>query len=145
MTTDANTDCGWSLGADVPLASMTPFATGQGSTEHATTFTDLATDPLTVNMVYVRCSSDSEPLVLSYRALGTANPSFPRKGNLWGWWEFMDNGDIEHASRIDLFLGARASAEEIAELRTRNPDVLVLTSINTVEERSPAESGLPGT
>ena len=143
MTTDVGTDCGWSLGADAPLANMTAFQTGQGAADHATTFTGLGSDPLTVNAVYVRCASDPDPLVLSYRALGQVSPSFPRKGNLWGWWEVMQNGGVAHAARIDLFLGAGATGDEIAALRAANPNVLVLTSINTVEEPGPAESGLP--
>jgi hypothetical protein len=63
MTTDVATECGWSLGADAPLASMTAFTTGQGTAEHATTFVGLAADPLTVNALYVPGARPGEPLL----------------------------------------------------------------------------------
>ncbi len=40
---------------------------------------------------------------------------------------------MAYASRIDLWLGARFTAEQIRELRRLNPNCFILTSINTVE------------
>ena len=40
---------------------------------------------------------------------------------------------MEYASRIDLWLGAHFSADQIRQLRRLNPNCLVLTDINTVE------------
>ena len=61
-----------------------------------------------------------------------AKPGFPRTANLWGSWRFIPKG-MEHASRIDLWLGANFTADQIRELRRLNPNCFVLTSINTVE------------
>ncbi|MBI5566880.1 MAG: carbohydrate binding domain-containing protein, partial [Chloroflexi bacterium] len=58
-------------------------------------------------------------------------------GNLWGWWQLADKG-LPYLSRIDLWLGADPTRAEVIELRRLNPNVLVLTSINAVEN-----DGLP--
>jgi hypothetical protein len=65
------------------------------------------------------------------------NPSFPRTGNLWGWWQLDDKG-LPYMSRIDLWLGADPSRDQVIELHGLNPNVLILTSINAVEN-----AGLP--
>jgi hypothetical protein len=133
VNSTSNASCGWSLGADVPYESMTAFETGQGTTAHATTFRGLDPDTTVVNELRVRC--DSQPdfvLLLQYRDLPDANPSFPRTGNLWGWWGLYDDG-LPHCARIDLYLGADFDPEDSRTLRGLNPDILILTSINTVE------------
>ena len=86
-----------------------------------------------VNQVYLRCASDPLYVMpLLYRSLPSANPPFPRKGNLWGSY-LVAAGGLDHAARIDLYLGATFAPAEIRALRIRNPNILVLTSINTVE------------
>ncbi len=134
LQTGAPASCGWSLGQDQPYGSMKPFDEGQGTACHATNIPGLNADPQSMNDVYVRCDAqtDSQPLHLQYRCLSDAKPSFPRTGNLWGSWELAKQG-LEHCARVDLFLGAGFKPEEIRQLRTLNPNILILTDINTVE------------
>ncbi len=90
-------------------------------------------DPNRTNRVFVRCAEHPDYLVtLRYRALSQANPSFPRTGNLWGSSKFIVR-DMAYAARIDLWLGAAFSPQQIRTLRRLNPDIRVLTSINAVE------------
>jgi hypothetical protein len=130
--------CGYAVGAAPSYASMTPFDSGQGTLSHQTVVRGLSPDTLQMNDVYVRC--DSAPgyaLHLLYRSLPAINPHFPRKGNLWGSAGVMAGG-VPHAARIDLYLGANFTATQIKALRQLNPNILILTSINTVENQ-----GLP--
>ena len=128
------TSCTWAVGSGVAM----PFDDGQEGTVHRTVFRGLSADPSTVNRVAVRCASDADyTLALRYRALPKANPAFPRKGNLWGSAGMAQKG-LEYAAKVDLYLGAGFSAAEIQRLHALNPQILILTSINTVEN-----SGLP--
>ncbi len=132
VQTAAPAACRYALAADAPFASMTPFAQGDGTTDHATLLQGLSTNPNEVNRVFVRCDAHPDSVLeVHYRRLMTVNPPFPRTGNLWGSWNF--DGDLEQASRIDLWLGAEWSPGEIRELRRLNPHVLVLGSVNAVE------------
>jgi hypothetical protein len=83
----------------------------------------------------VRCAVHPDYLLaLHYRCLSTTNPPFPRTGNLWGWWELAADHDLPYLARIDLWLGADgATPAQMQELRQINPDVVILTSINAVE------------
>ena len=127
------TSCAYSVGSPLPLAGMTPFDTGGGTNTHSVTISGLSSDPAVVNQVYLRCASDPLYVMpLLYRSLPSANPPFPRKGNLWGSY-LVAAGGLDHAARIDLYLGATFAPAEIRALRIRNPNILVLTSINTVE------------
>ncbi len=129
----APASCGYSVGAALELDAMTPFDEGQGETRHRTVVRGLSPDPNTVNSVYVRCSSEpGYALKTQYRSLPQARAGFPRKGNLWGSAGLAAKG-LEYAARVDLYLGANFSAAEIRRLRELNPNILVLTSINTVE------------
>ncbi|MBK8478731.1 MAG: carbohydrate binding domain-containing protein [Opitutaceae bacterium] len=128
-------DCRYAVGSALPFAAMTPFITGQGSTAHGVTFVGLDPTTTVVNDVYVRCDTNpTEVLHLRYRALPEVSPSFPRKGNLWGSWQVFKNGGLEHCKRIDLWLGASFTVADLGQLRALNPHVLVLDSINTVEQ-----------
>ncbi|MBI4873540.1 MAG: carbohydrate binding domain-containing protein [Acidobacteria bacterium] len=138
LRTTASAACRWSLGELREFERMTPFESGKGSSDHRTRIAGLAADTTVVNDVWVRC--DNEPsyaLRRQYRSLPEVSPRFPRKGNLWGTGQLMPQG-LEHAARIDLHLGASFTPAEIRRLRALNPNVLVLTSINVVEN-----SGLP--
>jgi uncharacterized protein (TIGR03437 family) len=127
------TSCGYSLGTAAEYLKMTPFDAGQGTTVHQTTFKGLSGDTTQVNKVYVRCASEpTYALELLYRSLPRVNPQFPRTGNLWGSSNLVPKG-LEYASRIDLYLGASLTPAQIRALRALNPNILVLTSINTVE------------
>jgi len=125
--------CRFSLNPAATFDQMTPFTSGDGTGVHKTEVVGLSPDPTIVNSVFVRCASHSDyTRELKYRARGNGNAHFPRKGNLWGSWLVSQKG-LEHAARIDLFLGATFTPAQIAKLRTLNPNILILTSINTVE------------
>ena len=144
VNTNRATSCRYSLGQALAFDAMTPFDSGQGATTHAVTFTGLDPDTTKVNEVYIRCDVAPDQLLhLRYRVLPLANPSFPRKGNLWGSWSVMKNGGIDHCKRIDLWLGAGFSETEVRQLRALNPDVLVLDSINTVEHSDSEKLNIP--
>jgi hypothetical protein len=133
-SSDATT-CTYAVGAGAPQ----PFDNGQGSTTHQTLVRGLSPDPSTVNQVAIRCASDPDfVLPLQYRALPVGSPDFPRKGNLWGSSGMAQKG-LPYAARVDLYLGAHFNADEIRRLRALNPNILVLTSINTVENSGLAE------
>lgn len=127
------TSCGWAVGAPLDYGGMTPFESGQGATTHRTTIRGLSADPTGVNDVYIRCASEPGYLLhLQYRSLPVVNPSFPRTGNLWGSQGVASQG-LPHAARIHLYLGAGFTPSQIRALRALNPNILVLTSINAVE------------
>ncbi|MBK9989813.1 MAG: carbohydrate binding domain-containing protein [Verrucomicrobia bacterium] len=135
LSTNQNVSCRYSVGSDKGWAAMTPFDGGQGTRSHTVTFKGLNPDTSVVNEVYVRCDTVSDQVLhLRYRVLPKVNPSYPKKGNLWGWWAVLTNGGIDHCKRVDLWLGAHAATEaQVAQLRALNPNVLFLDSINTVE------------
>ncbi len=117
----------------------------QSTNSHSTLITGLDPDPNVVNTVTVRCASDPDYLLtLHYRSLSEANPRFPRTGNLWGWWGFIDKG-LPYMARIDLWLGADGlPGDQIAALRALNPHIRVLTSINAVENNDLSHPGCNG-
>jgi len=133
------TDCAWSLGTAKEYSAMTRFSSGAGNTSHSTSVTGLDPSPAVLNRVYVRCASNpSFALALEYRSLGRANPSFPRTGNLWGWWDIWKKSPT-YLARTDLWVAyGDVNEQRIRAIRKLNPNVLVLNSINAVEE-----SGLP--
>jgi len=129
-----NTTCAYSMGIARPYAEMTPFDQGAGTTAHQTALSNLDPDPNVVNNIYVRCASHPDYLLpLKYRSLSQANPSYPRAGNLWGWWDLFNKG-LPYMARIDLWLGAaHATVDQIRQLRLLNPDIRILTNINAVD------------
>jgi hypothetical protein len=115
---------------------MTPF--DQGSGRSAPELHRRADRTDRGESSYVRCATQPDyVLPLQYRVRANVNPTFPRTGNLWGWWQLADKG-LPYMARIDLWLGADPSHEQVLELRRLNPDILILTSINAVEN-----GGLP--
>ena len=137
FTTGAPARCTWSIS---DTAQTTAFTQGEGTSSHRTTFAGLSADTKVVNEIFVRCDGGTGwPLHLRYRALPAVNLGYPRTGNLWGSWEVQKNGGIPHCSRIDLWLGAGFTQAEIAQLRGLNADVLILSSINTVERNGEPE------
>jgi hypothetical protein len=138
VQTADNTTCAYAVGQALPFAQMTAFASGGGTQMQSTVISGLNPDPNFVNDVYVRCAAQPNYVLhLQYRALSDANPPYPRKGNLWGWWLWYSNG-LPYMSKVDLWLGASPSASDAATLRQLNPHLRILTSINAVEN-----SGLP--
>lgn len=137
VTSVAPTQCAYAVGTAIPFAQMTPFDIGAGTTDHQTQI-PLDPDPNTVNEIFIRCENHPDFLLhLRYRVRCDVDPSYPRTGNLWGFNNIAALGP-EAMAKIDLFLGASASGAQIQSMRQQNPDVLVLTSINAVENR-----GLP--
>ncbi len=127
------TSCRYSVGRSRPLDQMIAFDDPQPSTSPKTIIQGLNPDPAIVNDVYIRCTAAAEAVLhLQYRCLPAAKPGFPRVANLWGSGRFIPKG-MAYASRIDLWLGARFTTEQIRELRRLNPNCFILTSINTVE------------
>jgi hypothetical protein len=112
---------------------MTQFDSGQGSTSHQTTLQGLNPNTHVVNDIHVRCSTQADYLMrLKYRCLPVSNADYPRTVDLWGWWNYYDKG-LEYMARIDLWQGADIPTSDILELSRLNPHILILTSINTVE------------
>jgi Hypothetical glycosyl hydrolase family 15/Carbohydrate binding domain len=127
------TVCRYSVGEDRAFGEMTPFDTREASAVPRTVIRGLDPDPSRVNDVYIRCAADPGAVLrLQYRSLPAAKPGFPRTANLWGSWNFSPKG-MAYAAKIDLWLGASFTPEQIRALRKFNPHCFVLTSINTVE------------
>ena len=136
--TSDNTTCAFAVGQPLPYTQMTPFASGSGTRQHTATVTGLNPDPNQVNDVYVRCAAHPDYLVhLQYRSLSECNPPYPRKGNLWGWSQWIGNG-LGYMAKVDLWLGASPRPDQVVALRQLNPHIRILTSINAVENQ-----GLP--
>lgn len=125
--------CRYSLGSALPWAQMSPFIDDGSTTAHAALITGIDPNPAVVNELYVRTEAQPDsPLHLRYRCLSAVNPKYPRKGNLWGCWNFIPKG-MAYCARIDLWLGADFTSQQISQLRALNPDILILPDINTVE------------
>jgi hypothetical protein len=146
VQTTTPTTCAYALNEPRPYELMTRFDSTSFSsngdmfesvldTTHYTIVSGLDPNPNTVNKVYVRCASQPDYLQeLLYRARSTVNPPFPRAGNLWGGWGSFKERDLAYIAQRDLLLGANwLSTEKMATLRDLNPDIYILTSINTVE------------
>jgi hypothetical protein len=143
VTSDQPSNCAWSFSATASYVDMTPFSSGQGTTLHQTTFTGLDPSTMVVNHITVRCDAGANYVLdLKYRSLPNANPNFPRKGNLWGSWQVVEQG-LPHAARIDLYNGAGFTPQEIQTLRTLNPNILITRSINSVERDTSSQAGVP--
>ena len=144
LSTNQNASLRYSVGSDAGWTTMTPFDGGQGTRAHTVTFKGLNPDTTVVNEVYVRCDAVSDQVLhLRYRVLPRADPTFPRKGNLWGWGMVFPNGGLDHCKRIDLWLGASPTEAQVKQLRALNPDVMILDSINTVEHNDGEKLNIP--
>lgn len=148
------TACAWAVGAPRPFDQMTPFdadlqplalAPNAVRSTHTTRVTGLDPAPNTVNVVTVRCAVDPDYLLtLHYRSLADAHPAYPRTGNVWGWWQFVQKG-LAHMAPIDLWLSNPGPiGPPIAALRALNPDVRVLTASDAVANNDLARPGCAG-
>ena len=136
--TAETTSCAYAVGLPLDFLQMTPFASGAGSRQHQTVVAGLDPSPNVLNDIYVRCAAHPDYLLhLQYRALSDPHPPYPRKGNLWGWSQWIDKG-LSYMSKVDLWLGASPRPDQIVTLRQLNPHLRLLTSINAVEN-----TGLP--
>ncbi|MBK8186507.1 MAG: hypothetical protein IPK77_04255 [Cellvibrio sp.] len=142
LSTNQNASCRYAVGTDKPWAAMTAFTGGQGSRSHTVTFQGLNPSTTVLNHVYVRCDAAPDKVLdLRYRAMPTPSHAFPRKSNLWGFGNFLPNGNLDHAKRIDLWMGVIASEAQIKQLRTLNPNAFVVGSLGTVDQTD--LSGVP--
>ncbi|GAB4458832.1 MAG: hypothetical protein Kow00120_27220 [Anaerolineae bacterium] len=133
VQTDTATACRYAVHEARPFEAMTPFDSSDNTTAHQTVIQGIDPDPNRVNDVYVRCAAYPDALLsLRYRALPDVNPSYPRTSNLWGLNNF-DNRSPEYLARYDLWMGSDLRPDQIRTLRSLNPNVLVLTTINAVE------------
>eukprot|EP00040_Diaphanoeca_grandis_P035995 m.227736 g.227736 ORF g.227736 m.227736 type:complete len:887 (-) comp33530_c0_seq1:113-2773(-) len=142
------TACTWELSGRSERGILTPTA-GSGSRSFTATVSSLLTAPDAANILKVTCC---------YTAQGTSTPQFcpfntvvyrcvpdvegapyPKKGNLWGSYNYFRQPLSYAASRVSLWLGSDWNITQIAELRKHNPHTIVLTSINACEH----EDGLP--
>lgn len=129
-----NATCRYSLATALPYAAMSAFDSGAGSTQHHVRVDGLDPSPAVLNDLYVRCSTDTNFVMHQfYRCAPDPNPPFPRKGNLWGWYNFTDKPPAE-AARIDLWLGADGlPADTLRQYRQLNSNTVATVSINAVE------------
>lgn len=135
LSTNQNASCRYAVGADKPWSLMTAFSGGEGSRAHTVTFQGLSPDTTVVNHVYVRCDAAPDKVLdLRYRAMPSPRHAFPRKSNLWGWNNFFPSGNLDHAKRIDLWMGVHASEAQVKQLRAINPNAFVLDSASAVEQ-----------
>ncbi len=142
VATSTATSCGYAIGADTAFAQMTAFSTTGGTTHRTTLAID--PDPRVVNTVFLRCGAQPGfVLSLKYRVRAAGTPRYPRIGNLWGWgeWKWDANKSLAEMAKVDLWMGAdvydlgalSTYRSDFQQLRTLNPDVLILASINAVE------------
>jgi hypothetical protein len=123
--------CAYSVGALADYSSMTPFATGQGTTSHQGAVSGLSPSPQVLNQVYLRCDSNPDYVQqLEYRSVATLDPPFPRIGNIW-WGSYLYSTKPDLALKTSLFLGPSFTADQINSLRAANPGVLALPSLGS--------------
>ena len=135
VNTNQLASCRYAVGSDPGWAAMTPFDGGQGTRFHSVTFRGLNPATTVLNEVLVRCDPAASPtLRLRYRALPVFNPSFPRISNLWGLNNFVPNGNLDHAKRIDLWMGVHATEAQVLQLRALNPNTYIVDSIGAVDQ-----------
>jgi uncharacterized protein (TIGR03437 family) len=129
--------CAYSLGTQAPFSSMQPISVGQQTTSHSGIIAGISSSPLAVNNVYLQCDSNPDyTLTLHYRAIATPNGPFPRIGSIWVG-DYLMGTKPAQANQVQLYLGPTigegapdVSVSQIPALRTANPNVLVLPSVN---------------
>jgi hypothetical protein len=133
VTLPPDADGRYSIGEQLPYARMTPLPSDGGPVR--TLEVPIDPNPATLNHVYLSTSaSGGEPMHLIYRCLPSPRPHFPRVFNLWGSWAWLEGGHtLEEAAKVALWLGASFDAKQTATLRRVNPGILILCSINAVE------------
>ena len=124
------TNCGYSLGTAISLNSMTPLGLSSSTTRHQGTVSGLSSDTRVLNHVYIRCASNPDYVhSLVYRTVARPGGEFPRIGNIW-IGNYLYQNKPEQAKKIQLFLGPDGmSAADASALRSSNPDVIILPSI----------------
>jgi len=121
----------YSIGALTPFEGMTDFDDGGGTSSHYTNL-PLPSSPINTHHVYFRCDLDTSYYAhRMYRVLPSSEPDYPRTFNLWGDFEDHSQENLERLSRIDLWLGVKHwTIDEMAIMRTLNPSIRILTSVN---------------
>ena len=125
--------CSYSVGTLLNYTSMQPFDSGGAVTAHSGVISGLSADPRVINSVYIRCSANpSYATTLQYRVVAGPYGSFPRIGSIWSG-EYIYSTAPALAQKIQLFLGAAFTPAEANAIRSTNPGVLILPSINATE------------
>jgi uncharacterized protein (TIGR03437 family) len=126
--------CAYSVGSQLPFASMTPLTGGQKTTSHQGTVAGLSPSPLVLNTVYLECDSDPAfTQTLQYRAATARNGAFPRIGNIW-IGDYTLNTAPNQAAQTQIFFGPGGiTASQAVALRAQEPSVLILPSVNAQE------------
>ncbi len=126
------TSCRYSVGSSPGWSSMQAFDNGP-VTSHSGTISGLSSDPRVLNSVYIACDLNSAYVTeLQYRSVATPSGSYPRIGSIWSGQYVYDTLPAQ-AEQIQLFLGAPFTASQATAIRSSNPGVLILPSINATE------------
>lgn len=132
FTTSQATACRYSVGSAAAWASMQPFDSSQVTT-HSGTVSGLSSDPRVTTNVYFACDlNPAYTTALTYRSIAGPYGPYPRIGSIWNAGYILENTPAQ-ASQIQLFLGAFISPAQAAQIRSANPNVLILPSINAME------------
>jgi len=125
--------CRYSAGAPAPWASMQPLDLAGPTLAHSGTITGLSSDPRVLNSVYIACDSNPAYVTdLQYRAVAAPHGSYPQIGNIWNG-EYVATTAPTQLKQIQLFLGAPFTAAQATAIRSTNPGVLILPSVNATE------------
>jgi uncharacterized protein (TIGR03437 family) len=123
------TVCRYSVGSNLDYDAMFAFDTGPPTMMHQGSINGIPTDTRVLNSVYIRCASNQDFVQSNtYRTVAAPTGPFPRIGNIWlGGYLYAKVPN--QAEKTQLFLGANMSAADAIALRSVNPDVLILPSV----------------
>lgn len=132
FTTAAASSCRYSVGTLAPWSSMQVFDSSP-VVNHSGTISGLSADTRVTNNVYLACDSNPAlPTTLQYRSVAGPYGPYPHVGSIWGG-EYIYTNAPSQTSQIQLFLGSGFSATQANQIRSTNPNVLILPSINAME------------
>jgi uncharacterized protein (TIGR03437 family) len=126
--------CAYSVGTQAPFSAMHAFATGQKTTSHQGDIAGISSNPQVLNTVYVQCDSNPDfTETLQYRVVGSRSGAYPRIGDIW-IGNYLVNTSPSVANKVQLYLGpGNLTPSEAIALRAKDPNVLILPSVNATE------------
>ena len=127
FTTSQATACRYSVGSAVPWSSMQPFDSAAATT-HNGTISGLSPDPRVTTTVNFACDVNTAySMALTYRSVAGPYGPYPHIGSIWSG-EYMLTSTLQQAqaSQIQLFLGAGFTPAQAVQIRSVNPNVLIL-------------------
>lgn len=132
FTTSAATACRYSVGSPATWSSMQAFDSA-GVTTHSGTVSGLSANPQVTTSVYFACDiNPAYTTVLQYRSVAGPYGSYPHIGSIWTG-DYAYTNSPAQASQVQLFLGAGFTPAQAVQIRSTNPNVLILPSINSME------------